>query len=227
MLIISHKSSSGFKKFLYDNNFSFIETTDNPNLDLRIADHPDLSIFALDDNNIVIDKNVSSYYKELIKSKNIIDGKAASHNYPYDCIYNIYQYSNFYIHNDVTESHIEAYMESNSYTHLYTKQGYSRCSIIPMGDKILTSDYGIYKSLKDKINVILLKEEHIPLDGFPNGFIGGTCGLIGDTLIFNGNIENSPNYDLIKNEAIKSNLKLMYPDLPLVDLGSIIYLGGC
>ena len=227
MLIISHKSSEEFKKFLCDNKFSFIETIDNPSLDPRIADHPDLSIFALDDNNLVIDKNVSSYYKKYIKSKNIIEGDEVSYSYPYDSIYNIYQYSNFYIHNYITESHIEAYMKSNSYTHLYTKQGYSRCSIIPMREKILTSDYGIYKSLKNYINVILLKEEQIPLDGFANGFIGGTCGLVGDTLIFNGNIENSPNYDLIKSEAVKSNIKLMYPDLPLVDLGSIIYLGGC
>lgn len=227
MLIISHKSSEEFKKFLCDNKFSFLETIDNPNLDPRIADHPDLSIFALDDNNLVIDKNVSSYYKKHIKSKNIIDGDEVSYSYPNDSIYNIYQYSNFYIHNDITESNIKAYMKSNSYTHFYTKQGYSRCSIIPMGEKILTSDYGIYKSLKNQINVVLLKEEHIPLDGFPNGFIGGTCGLIGDTLIFNGNIENSPNYDLIKNEAMKSNIKLMYADLPLVDLGSIIYLTDC
>lgn len=227
MLIISRKSSEEFKKFLCDNNFSFIETIDNPSLDPRIADHPDLSIFALDDNNLVIDKNVSSYYKKHIKSKNIVDGDEVSHSYPNDSIYNIYRYANFYIHNDITESHIEAYMKSNSYTNLYTKQGYSRCSIIPMREKILTSDYGIYKSLKNYINVILLKEEQIPLDGFANGFIGGTCGLVGDTLIFNGNIENSPNYDIIRNEAMKSNIKLMYPDLPLVDLGSIIYLGGC
>ena len=48
MLIISHKSSLEFKDFLDRNNFSWIETIDNPNLDKRIADHPDLTIFNLD-----------------------------------------------------------------------------------------------------------------------------------------------------------------------------------
>lgn len=227
MLIISHKSSLEFKEFLDYNGFSWIETVDNPNLDPRISDHPDLSMFALANGKLVIDKNISAYYKKYIKSTNIIEGDGISFSYPYDCLYNLYQHSNFYIHNDITESHISKYMTKNSYHHLFVKQGYTRCSIIPMGNKILTSDYGIYKALKDKIEVILLKEEHVSLDGFENGFIGGTCGIVGNTLIFNGNLELSPNFEIIKSEAYKSNIDLIYPDLPLIDLGSIINVSDC
>ena len=64
MLIISHKSSLEFKDFLDRNNFSWIETIDNPNLDKRIADHPDLTIFNLDNKSLVIDKNMVDYYKK-------------------------------------------------------------------------------------------------------------------------------------------------------------------
>lgn len=223
MLIISHKSSLEFKDFLDRNNFSWIETIDNPNLDKRIADHPDLTIFNLDNKSLVIDKNMVDYYKKSIKNKDIISGQEVGNTYPKDSIYNVYKASDYYIHNDYTENHIQKYMKEGNYKHLYSKQGYSRCSIVPMADKILTSDYGIYKSLKNKIEVVLLKKERISLDGFANGFLGGCCGFFEDTLLFNGNIEKLNSYNIIKDEADKSNIRLLYPSCNLVDTGSILF----
>lgn len=223
MLIISYKSSLDFKEFLDKNNYSWIETIPSPNLDPRIADHPDLSIFPLDDKFMVIDKNLVDYYKRYIKISNIIDGEVVSPSYPKDSIYNVYKTSNYYIHNDVTEKNIELFMNENNYKHLFVKQGYTRCSIIPMKDKILTSDYGIYKALKEKIEVVLLEEESIPLDGFSKGFLGGCCGFFENTLLFNGNIEKLQNYELIRDEALKSNIKIVYPSCDLLDTGSILY----
>jgi hypothetical protein len=223
MLIISHKSSLEFKDFLDRNNFSWIETIDNPNLDKRIADHPDLTIFNIDNKSLVIDKNMVDYYKKSIKNKDIISGQEVGNTYPKDSIYNVYKASDYYIHNDYTENHIQKYMKEGNYKHLYSKQGYSRCSIVPMADKILTSDYGIYKSLKNKIEVVLLKKERISLDGFANGFLGGCCGFFEDTLLFNGNIEKLNSYNIIKDEADKSNIRLLYPSCNLVDTGSILF----
>ncbi len=223
MLIISHKSSLEFKDFLDRNNFSWIETIDNPNLDKRIADHPDLTIFNLDNKSLVIDKNMVDYYKKSIKNEDIISGQEVGNTYPKDSIYNVYKASDYYIHNDYTENHIQKYMKEGNYKHLYSKQGYSRCSIVPMADKILTSDYGIYKSLKNKIEVVLLKKERISLDGFANGFLGGCCGFFEDTLLFNGNIEKLNSYNIIKDEADKSNIRLLYPSCNLVDTGSILF----
>ncbi len=223
MLIISHKSSLEFKDFLDRNNFSWIETIDNPNLDKRIADHPDLTIFNLDNKSLVIDKNMVDYYKKSIKNKDIISGQEVGNTYPKDSIYNVYKASDYYIHNDYTENHIQKYMKEGNYKHLYSKQGYSRCSIVPIADKILTSDYGIYKSLKNKIEVVLLKKERISLDGFANGFLGGCCGFFEDTLLFNGNIEKLNSYNIIKDEADKSNIRLLYPSCNLVDTGSILF----
>ena len=223
MLIISHKSSLEFKDFLDRNNFSWIETIDNPNLDKRIADLPDLTIFNLDNKSLVIDKNMVDYYKKSIKNKDIISGQEVGNTYPKDSIYNVYKASDYYIHNDYTENHIQKYMKEGNYKHLYSKQGYSRCSIVPIADKILTSDYGIYKSLKNKIEVVLLKKERISLDGFANGFLGGCCGFFEDTLLFNGNIEKLNSYNIIKDEADKSNIRLLYPSCNLVDTGSILF----
>ena len=223
MLIISHKSTVEFKNYLDKLNLKFIETTDNPNLDHRIADHPDLSIFALDNDNILIDESVISYYQAKVTGKNFLAGESVGTLYPHDSIYNVYKGSDFYLHNDTTEKNIRAFMDDNGFSHYYVKQGYTRCSIVPMGDKILTSDYGIYKSLKDKINIVLLKEESIALDGFANGFLGGTCGFFDNTLIFNGNIESLNSFDIIKKEAEKSKIELLYPkNCALIDTGSIL-----
>lgn len=104
MFIISHKSTNEFKEFLQKNNFDFTETIDNPNLDPRIADHPDLSIFRLDGENMVVDKNVFNYYQDKISHINLIAGESVAGKYPYDSIYNIYKGSDFYIHNDISFS---------------------------------------------------------------------------------------------------------------------------
>lgn len=76
MLIISHKSTVEFKNYLDKLNLKFIETTDNPNLDHRIADHSDLSIFALDNDNILIDESVISYYQAKVTGKTFLQESA-------------------------------------------------------------------------------------------------------------------------------------------------------
>ncbi|MCI7238509.1 MAG: hypothetical protein SOU08_08225 [Anaerococcus sp.] len=221
MLIISNKAKDEFRKFLAKENIEFIETIDNPNLYEPIGDHPDLSIFPLGDGKILVDKVLAPYYREKLPTYEIIEGDSVKVKYPYDSIYNVYEGDDFFIHNDLTESHILAHMEDK--THLRVNQGYTRCSIIPMGDRILTGDYGIYKKLRDEIKIILLPREDIDLPGFETGFIGGTCGLYGDRLIFDGDIERLKSFEIIKENADEAGLTLVYPkDLDLKDLGSLM-----
>ena len=224
MLIISNKASLEFKNFLTDQNIDFIETIDNPNLDKRIGDHPDLSLFVLDSENIILAEEVYSYYKDKLPGKNLIKGSSTSKKYPRDSIYNLLTFKDFYIHNDFTEENIERSLKERNYKHLFVKQGYSRCSIIPLRESLITSDYGIYKALKDKVNIILLDNDKIELDGFDRGFIGGTCGLVQDKLIFTGDISRHKSFDLIKKSCDRENIKIIYPEVPLVDIGSLIWI---
>lgn len=222
MLIISNKASLEFKNFLTNQNIEFIETIDNPNLDRRIADHPDLSLFVLDSDNIVVAEEVYSYYKDKLPHKKLIKGSSAFKKYPKDCIYNLFTFKDFYIHNDFTEENIEGILKENDYKHLFVKQGYSRCSVIPIRESLLTSDYGIYKSLKDKVDIILLENDKIELDGFDQGFVGGTCGIVEDKLVFTGDISRHKSYERIKKACDRENMEIIYPEIPLVDLGSLI-----
>lgn len=222
MLIISNKASCEFKNFLTNQNLDFIETVDNPNLDRRIADHPDLSLFALDRDNIIVAEEVYSYYKEGLSSKKLIKGSSVFKKYPKDCIYNLFTFKDFYIHNDFTEENIERILKEKGYKHLFVKQGYSRCSIIPLRESLLTSDYGIYKTLKDKLDIILLENDKIELDGFDQGFIGGTCGKVYDKLVFTGDISRHKSFEIIKKACDRENIEIIYPNIPLTDLGSLI-----
>lgn len=133
-------------------------------------------------------------------------------------------FKDFYIHNDFTEENIERSLKERNFKHLFVKQGYSRCSIIPLRESLITSDYGIYKALKDKVNIILLDNDKIELDGFDRGFIGGTCGLVQDKLIFTGDISRHKSFDLIKKSCDRENIKIIYPEVPLVDIGSLIWI---
>lgn len=222
MLIISYKANDDFKKFLNREGFSFLETTPNPNLDPRIADHPDLSLFKLDKKTLVVDEEVFPYYEEKLDGIKLIKGKAVSEKYPLDAIYNIVRFKNFYIHNDFTEKNIKKYFEENNIGHLNVKQGYTRCSLIPLPNLLITSDYGIYKSLKDRIDIKLIEDDKVELDGFDQGFLGGACGLIGDKLIFTGDIRKHKAYPDIKEICKSQNIEIIIPNTRLVDLGSII-----
>lgn len=225
MLIISHKSKKEFTDFLDFKKIKYLKTIDNPNLDKRISDHPDLSIFKLDDKNLIVDKNVYDYYKKNLKNINVIRGDEVLGKYPYDALYNIVKFKNFYIHNDFTEKHIKLSFQEKNIKHLFVKQGYTRCSMLVFNENLMTSDMGIFKKLKNILPITLLKEEKIPLDGFDKGFLGGCFGKIDEkTLLFNGNIERLNSYDIIKNIVDKEKLNLLYPDTNLLDTGSLIWI---
>ena len=93
MLIISHKSKKEFTDFLDSKNIEYLKTIDNPNIDKRISDHPDLSLFKLDEKNIIVDENVYDYYKKNLKNINIIKGERVGKKYPFDALYNCLLYT--------------------------------------------------------------------------------------------------------------------------------------
>ena len=66
----------------------------------------------------------------------------------------------------------------------------------------------------------------IILNGYKNGFIGGTCGFVSDDiLLFYGDVTKYLDYDIIKRIADEENVKMLYPkDETFVDLGGIISL---
>ncbi|MCI5839992.1 MAG: hypothetical protein SOZ89_05195 [Peptoniphilaceae bacterium] len=226
MILISNKAKKEVLNFLDNNNIEYVLSINNPKLNNNISDHPDLSVFVVDNKNIIVSENVFEYYKYKFRNKNIkiIKGELPSCKYPYDSIYNVVKFKNFLIHGKIIEKNI--FNLCKDHENIIVKQGYTRCSVIPLKNTILTSDYGIYKKINKKINTILLPIEEIKIDGYENGFIGGTCGFVDDnTFFFTGDITNLKSYDIIRKTAEKEKIKIIYPKTEITDLGSILKIG--
>ena len=80
----------------------------------------------------------------------------------------------------IRKAHEEAKAAADStiLTKIHVKQGYTRCSLLPVDDRsFITSDAGIAKTLAEHdTDVLLIHPGHIHLPGFDYGFIGGTGG---------------------------------------------------
>lgn len=166
--------------------------------------------------------------------------------YPFDIPYNAVSTDRFFIHN--TEYTAPALIDRARFAGLQiinVKQGYTKCSCIPVGDRaIITEDEGIARTLtaynhmiledydgdaeaasEETIDVLLIRKGYAALEGFEYGFIGGTCGTIGDRIYFNGNLSDHPDFELICSfiEA-RGYTPVWTQDTQLTDIGSIIYL---
>ena len=85
--------------------------------------------------------------------------------------------------------------------------------------------HGEYRMLKKHadIDCLLINPNEVALDGFKNGFIGGSSGRIGDEIWFNGNLENHSNFKEINDFINRCGLGIKYNnEYPLTDIGSII-----
>ena len=143
--------------------------------------------------------------------------------YPENIRYNAACTGKFFIHN-LRHTDPGLMKAAENTVKINVSQGYTKCSVLIVDeDSIITSDEGIYKSCYGKLNVLLINPGHIRLRGFPYGFIGGTSGRIGDTVIFNGDITRHPDYEKIAAFIESRDLKIKYfTSSELEDIGSII-----
>lgn len=75
----------------------------------------------------------------------------------------------------------------------HVNQGYTRCATAVVAkDAIITMDLGI-RALAQflGIDVLLVHEENVFLDGYDYGFLGGCCGLIDKNVVaFTGKLDS-------------------------------------
>lgn len=107
-------------------------------------------------------------------------------------------------------------------------QGYTKCSTCIVNENaIITSDKSIYKSCRNEMDVLLIRQGYIKLAGTDYGFIGGSSFKYNrNTLVFTGNIELHPDYESIKSFAQNHNAELFsLTENTIIDIGSIIPIG--
>ncbi|MCI8348573.1 MAG: hypothetical protein HFE74_03925 [Firmicutes bacterium] len=146
--------------------------------------------------------------------------------YPGHAIYNGCSTGKFFIHNlKITSPDLMNTVDKLNQIKIHVAQGYTKCNCVVIDENsIITADKGIEKSAKKAgMDVLLIQPAQVNLKGYRYGFLGGASGKVGNSIIFNGNITNHSDYNIIKNFIKKRDLDLVYfNQYPLTDIGSII-----
>ncbi len=205
MIYISENAGEALKKYLNtldDVHIVYATELVYP----QIASHADIYMCRLGD--------------EIIHAK----PSEIGYSYPDDIAFNAACTGRYFIHNTAyTAGRLLDAAKAKEMQIINVKQGYAKCNTAVIDEtSVITSDIGIYRAASTQLDVLPIRPGHIVLRGFDYGFIGGTCGRIGDEIVFNGDISAHPDYDEIQAFIESRGLNIKYFDYPLEDIGSII-----
>lgn len=154
------------------------------------------------------------------------DSNELGFKYPHNVKFNAVCLGDYFIHNlKYTAPQLLEAARNRGKQLIHVKQGYTKCNTVVVDDNaIITSDVGIIKALASTgITILPIQLGFVKLDGFSYGFIGGASGRVGNQIIFNGNLEQHPDWQKICQFIESRNLSVYYStEYPLEDIGSII-----
>ncbi len=221
---ISKKS----KDSLINLGYAVFETEKCPDLADPVCGHPDMLVCKISNTDFIVKTTLCGLFEDKFKNINIIAGKTkVKPEYPFDIAYNASRIGKYLFCNEkYTDSKIKEYCAKNGIKILNVKQGYAKCSICEVSDNaIITADKSIYNTAKENnIEVLLIDNKGIVLNGYDEGFIGGATGLLEkDLLAVNGSLKLHINGEEIKSFCKKHGVNAVsLSDEPITDIGSII-----
>ena len=229
---VDYRTSLDEINSLKNMNYDVIKVPRANNLYSAIDGHVDIQFNILSKKNktIIINKDINNDFKKLLDEKGIkyINSFSSLHEkYPNNVLLNAYITENYLIHNlKYSDKELLNYCKNKK--HINIKQGYSKCSILPIReDAIITNDAGIHKALvKENFDVLLIPFGDIELPGLNYGFIGGVGGMISDDcMAFFGSLEHYAFGTMVKEFLYKYDIKPLYlRNSKLFDRGSLLVL---
>lgn len=226
--ILDHRASVKTADALEKYGFKVVLTPKLDHVHTTICGHADTIVHVLCTETIVAEPNTAEYFKNKMPEIEVMPGKTIlNENYPYDIAYNAARIGNNIICNKkYTDDVIIEFANKNGLNIINTKQGYAKCSIcVVSNDAIITSDKNIQSvALENKIDVLLVNDNEIKLEGFDHGFIGGATGLIKENILaVNGNIKLHNNYKEILDFCTKHGVEVIsLNNDEIIDIGSIL-----
>ena len=174
-----------------------------------ISGHPDIFFCQTPDNILIVAPNLPECYFKILSNNNIsfiIGEKEVGNKYPSTAHYNMVATDKYLIHN--TKYTDRTILDQNKdKTIINTKQAYTRCNLISLGDNSFVSPLDV------------------ELPSFDHGFFGGVCGVYKEKVFINGSF----NYHRQGKEIIDFITTLGYSiielyDGNLYDGGSILFI---
>lgn len=179
---------------------------------------------------IIVQKDISDLFLHELEINNInylLSSKSLGSKYPEDIILNALILDDFFLHN-LNYTDTTLLETQNSKIKITVKQGYTKCSVLPIGNKaFITSDKNINEALlKLGMDVLLVPPGDILLPSLNYGFIGGVGGLISPNKIgLFGELKNYIYGDLVYNFLYKYDVEPIYLKKgKLIDRGSLLTL---
>lgn len=226
--VILSPNAKSVIEFIKKSGISCFSDYSNNSVSENISDHADISFFFDGDDTLFIAKESEKSVKFLNEfCKNVIViSENLGNNYPEDVKLNCIRLGDYFICNLLTVSpDVLIHMKNKGMKIIDVKQGYTKCSVLPVSDNaLITDDVSIYKScMSAGLDVLYVSKGDVKLNGFDYGFIGGCAGRISKNLIvFCGNIKKHRDYKIILDFLDKYNVKYYCSDDELTDVGSIL-----
>lgn len=215
---------------LHKLNLNPIIVPKNNNLYEAINGHVDiqLNIINKKSRTVIIEKSISHNFIKNLEHNNIkyiFSQKELKNTYPDNIFLNALILKDYFIHNiKYTDENLLKNMQNKKIINV--KQGYTKCSVLPIRDNaIITSDKGIYNSLKNEnLDILLLPPKDILLPSLDYGFIGGAGGMINEnTLALFGELNNYKYGDEVYKFLYKYDVKpVSLRKGKLIDRGSLL-----
>ena len=212
--------------------FDVIKMPCFPALQAPVSAHPDM-LFFLSRGRLVCHRDyfVTAGYEieriaERTGAKVVLSDEDIGEEYPRDVLFNAAAIGDMLIcRRDAVSSRVaELYSEDKI---INVKQGYAKCSVCVVSDSsIITSDRSIAKAAeKQGIDVLLISQSGVSLDGYDRGFIGGASGTDGEKVYFCGSLELHPSGEAIKEFCRERGREAVsLSDEPIYDYGTLIFI---
>lgn len=147
--------------------------------------------------------------------------------YPETVRYNAVRIGKAIFHNlEHTDPVILRLAQKEEFEIVNVAQGYTRCSVLPVGDKaLITADKAIAEAAHGKgFGVLEVSSGSVMLPGEEYGFIGGAAGCMPDgSLVILGDIDQHPEASRIKEFLLKHGVQYVdIAGLPLYDAGGLL-----
>ena len=232
LAVVDYRISPNISAKLNEKGIECIKTVRCNELYDAVDGHPDMLMFHIGEERIVLAPNIYDYMAPLLEKKGFAVTKGATwlvRNYPGNIAYNILRLGDMAFHNiKYTDAEIIKALEEENLTLLNVGQGYTKCSVCILDKRtIITSDRKISEiAEKHGIESLLIKPGGIELKGLNYGFIGGASGLLSKKQIaFSGNLESlEDNHKLVDFIRGKGFEIIYLSEERLMDYGSILPL---
>ena len=233
--VLSASAPRAFIDALAELGYDTVILPPHPFLPSPVSSHPDMLLFFSSDAIFCTE----AYQRIASEELSVISRRAArpirtvkkelANQYPHDVLFNAAPIGDRLF--CLPSATAEELLTLPGLTPIPVRQGYAKCSVIPVGDRaLMCADPSIEKAAKvNGFDVLLLSPGGIRLDGYEYGFPGGCASLAPyektDTILFCGALSQYPDGTRMHDFCSAHGYRLLpLGDFPPTDIGTVFLI---